>query len=234
MGAPSDAEQSPPRRPLDERLAEKPPRGDLGRPSDPIVATRVNLRVERPDDIAAVLVGVLMLQKSGEFGQTRLTERTLDGLVERLAEALGPKDIMRAEIEAYRVLDALVGGDRMEEEALRQVAERGPDGVIRYDPDASASDLIRRAIGERFDLKIDYFSRSRGEMNTRRITPQKFEAETYVEAYCHARRDVRVFRLNRMTRCVPIHGRPERAQQSPALPPHSDEKEPIQISLLED
>ena len=198
------------------------------------MAQRINLRVERPDEVASVLVGALVLQKCADFAQTRLPGRPIENLIDRLNKALGPKEIMRAEIEAYRVLDALVGGEVLDDDALKQVAERGPDGVIHYDPDAAPADLIRRAISEEFDLKIDYFSRSRGELNTRRITPERLEAETYVEAFCHARRDVRVFRLNRITRCLPIHGRTDRPAQAEALPQREDDREPIQISLLED
>ena len=104
-----------------------------------------------------------------------------------------------------------------------------------YDPRASVVDMLHRAIDAEFDLSIDYFSRQRGEMNTRTVTPKSLHAETYLEAYCHARRDQRVFRLNRITRCVPAKGRIDDdawAGQSPEK--RADGQGPAQISLLDD
>lgn len=221
------------RRPLDERLAERPLRADTrGVPEALIKDGPTSIRVERAEERTALLVGALMLKKASEQGQTRVFPRAVDSLIERAAAGLTPRQLMALEIEAYRVVDWMVGGDPSPRDT-NEVAQRRDDGVIVYDPDASVAELITRAIDEGFDLKIDYFSRSRGEMNTRRIRPTALEAEVYVQAFCHARKAERVFRLNRITRCIPIHGRPQQPATREALAA-SDDREPIQISLLED
>ena len=224
---------NPHRRPLDERLAERPLRADTrGVPEALVKDAPTSVRIERSEERTALLVGALMLRKAAEQGQTRVFPRAVETLIERAAAGLTPRELMALEIEAYRIVDWMVDGDATPRDT-KEVAQRRDDGVIVYDPDASVTELITRAIDEGFDLKIDYFSRSRGEMNTRLIRPIALEAEVYVQAYCHARRAERVFRLNRITRCIPIHGRPQQVVAREALAA-SDDREPIQISLLED
>ena len=223
--------QAPRRRPLDDRLAEREPRADGARP-DHLVKSRHELRVERPDELAALAVGALVLQKVDAFGQTRLLTRALDGLVERATAELTSEEMMRLEVEAYAVLDWLVDGEVVQRTDAEAVAHREGENII-YDPAAPAIELLQRALDEEFDVKIDYFSRRRGEMNTRRVTPLALEAETYLRGYCHARSDERVFRINRITRCVPVRGKAReimRVQAKAAEEP----AEPRQISLLDE
>ena len=223
------------RRPLNDRLADREPRSlDVG--ADPLTPrSSSTVRLDRPDEVAAAVVGAMILQKAREYGQTRVFERAIESIIDKATGPLTPEEVMRLEVEAYGILDWLVGGEPADDEALAAIASRA-DGVIVYDPHAPFADIIRRAISEEFDLKIDYFSKQRGQMNTRRITPYSVDAETYVSAYCHARRAERVFRLNRITRCIPVHGRPLsgpiRAKSSKE--DADDEDAPRQISLLDE
>ncbi|MCA9521803.1 MAG: WYL domain-containing protein [Myxococcales bacterium] len=57
---------------------------------------------------------------------------------------------------------------------------------------------IRRAMDEKLDLEIHYYSHWRREMTIRRVTPIKLDAARYLQAYCHLRDDERVFRLSRI------------------------------------
>lgn len=57
---------------------------------------------------------------------------------------------------------------------------------------------IRRALDEKSDLEIHYYSHWRREMTVRRVTPIKLDAARYLQGYCHLRDDERVFRLSRI------------------------------------
>lgn len=59
--------------------------------------------------------------------------------------------------------------------------------------------LIEQAIEEGFDLEMEYYARSRGEFTTRRITPESFEGDM-LYAYCHLRKEDRVFKVSRVKR----------------------------------
>jgi predicted DNA-binding transcriptional regulator YafY len=50
---------------------------------------------------------------------------------------------------------------------------------------------------------MEYYTHGRGELTHRRITPISLEAETYLHAYCHMRRDDRVFRISRIAELHP-------------------------------
>jgi len=219
-------------RPLDDRLADKNPR--RRRPADNLsLKNTVPLRMARADDIAVAAVGALLLRKIDEFGQTALFSNAIQSLIDRTTESLTAREVMMLEVEAYEILDWLVGHAAQETEPPEPVAVL-KDGRVYYDPNASTIELIMRAIHESFDLKVDYFSRSRGEMNTRRIRPIRVEAETYVRAYCHARKDERTFRLNRITRCIPVGGR--LLAPTPLVSSTTPEGDvpPRQMSLLDD
>lgn len=231
----SQSGESPPRRPLHDRLADRAPR-DVRPAPGPLLRTRTGLRLDRPEEHAVATVGAMILQKMAEFGQTRASRHVIDDLVARATETLTAEEVMRLEVEAFEIMDWLLGPG---------AAPPGPDGeapkpaavrrgnMVFYDPHAPVVALVERAIAEGFDLKIDYFSRRRGEMNTRRITPRALDAETYVRAYCHARRDERVFRINRITRAVPVGGRAvDPRGLVPA--PGADEATAQQMSLLDD
>mgnify|MGYP000923184634 CR=1 FL=1 len=215
------------RAPLDHRLAAHTPRTEIV--ATPLVRTHATLRVDRPDEIAATVVGAMLLSRVASFGQSRVPHRVVDEVLARATAGLTPEEVMHLEVEAYEILDWLVGGEERASDERLQTARRDGE-VVLYDPNASVVELVQRAIDEGFDVRIDYFSRSRGEMNTRRITPRAIDAETYVRAWCHARRDDRVFRLNRITRCVPISGLPVSVGQHTSQHDQPD-RAPEQISL---
>ena len=193
-------------RPLDERLRERAPR-TLDRVKDPIVRSpTVGMSLHSPSELAAVAVGLLVLRSVEEHGRTRLHERAIEDALQRATGALTAEEVMRLEVEAYEILDWLLGDDRPIES--RPEIAHVDDGAVVYEPEAQVIELVREAIFQGFDLKIDYFSRRRGEMNTRVITPVAIGADRYIRAWCHARRAERIFRLERIRRAVPVNGRP--------------------------
>ena len=163
---------------LNDRLADRQPRelaaGDIG----PVPASRAVVRLEANDELACAAVGALMLRKLAEFGQSRLPEPMVERLVSKLTTQLTSREVMNLEIEAYELLRWMAGPSHDEAHPERVVRREGD--TILYDPDSSVLERMQAAIVERFDVKIDYFSRQRGEMNTRRVTPERIDAETYV------------------------------------------------------
>lgn len=216
---------------LNDRLAERT--GTVNRKVQPapILQSAAQTRLAQSDEVAVAVVGALIVQKLAEFGQTRLYQRAADQIIERLTQQLTSPEVMELEVEAYELMDFLAGRAFTTDE---HPAAHRDGGRILYDPTASPLDLIQRAIDEGFDVKIDYFSRRRGEMNTRRITPRAVRAETYVNAFCHARQSERVFRISRITRCIPIHGTPDRPPASKPSIEHERDGGPAQLSLLDE
>lgn len=212
-------------RPLLGRLKEKEAR-PLDRMKEPIVKDeRFSVRLGRSEEVAAATVGLMMLDMVERTGRTRLFERAIDGALEQLTAELDPEEIMRLEVEAYEVLDWLVGDDQPVTSDLK-VARREQD-VILYDPDAPLEALIREALFQEFDVRIRYFTRKRAEITERIISPFAIAADKYVRAWCHARRAQRVFRMDRISYCVPVNGR-----EFPK--PSKPEQSADQLSLLDD
>lgn len=159
------------------------------------------------DERGAVALACLILENLREHGGTRASGRALESVLRKTLATFGPKEVMDIEVEAYELL--LWIGNAIDPDLPRQ--QKTDVGEI--DPKASQNDLIRWAIGGHHDLDMDYYSRGRGEVTHRRITPISLEAETYLHAYCHLRRDERVFRLSRIGDLRPVGGWPQRAQE---------------------
>lgn len=166
----------------------------------------VNLRT--PTERGVVALACLILEHLADQGGTRAPHRSLENVLRKVLGTLGPKEIMDIEIEAYEVLlwiGSSIDPDWKTDEAL----DPG-----HLDPHAGHAELVQWAIATAQDLELNYYSRNRGELTHRRITPISLEAETYVHAYCHLRRDERVFRISRIAELVPVGGW-ARARQKP-------------------
>ncbi len=165
------------------------------------------LAIERAEELVAASVGVLILERCGEHGGTLVPLRVVRALRGRLLEALSAREVMSLEVEAYRVLSwlAQIRGD-VAPPAPRVPPPPEGDQRVRYDADMPHIDLVRRAIAEDFDLEMTYYTQSRGQVTRRRITPLHLEAETYLHAYCHSRREERVFRISRIGEVKPVDG----------------------------
>lgn len=159
-----------------------------------------DVMLRTPAERGVVALACLILENLRESGGTCAPERPLEAVLKRTLGTLGPKEVMDLEIEAYEILlwiGSAIDPDWKTEEALDS------DSI---DPRASHVDLVRFAIATSQDLELDYFSRNRGELTHRRITPISFEAETYLHAYCHLRRDERIFRVSRIADLKPVGG----------------------------
>ncbi len=153
-----------------------------------------------PEERGVVALACLILENLREHGGTRVPERPLETVLRRSLATFGPKETMDIEIEAYEILLWL--GNAIDSEWSKQDHKTVED----INPESSYDDIIRWALGGSHDLEMDYYSRGRGELTHRRVTPISLEAETYLHGYCHLRRDERVFRLSRIADLHPVGG----------------------------
>ncbi len=160
------------------------------------------------DERGVVALACLILENLREHGGTRASGRALDTVLRKTLATFGPKEVMDIEIEAYEIL--LWIGRAID--PTWEAAESEGKTPGKVDEASSQVDLIHWAIASKLDLEMDYYSRGRGEFTHRQITPISLEAETYLHAYCHLRRDERVFRLTRIGALRPVGGWPKPVQ----------------------
>jgi proteasome accessory factor C len=149
-----------------------------------------------PGDMVDVEIeeGKVWIRMADHFSRpVRLTRAEALALYLKGTELLGAPGLPEA--EALRsALDKLA--DRLGREALGELrAEIGAAGV------SGPLEAIRRAVGERERVEIDYYSGSRDEVTTRRIDPEHlFSAlgNWYVVAWDHRSDDERLFRADRI------------------------------------
>jgi hypothetical protein len=201
-------ELAPPRPPiLSAWLDGRPPRPDAEQPLTLSSAPRL-VELLRPEQHAAAAVGLLILERLAAHGGTRLPTYVLRELRQALTEPLNSRDVMNLEVEAYDTMSWLAALEAAPEASPRQAPAAAHADVVEYDPSMPVLDLLRRAILEEFDVEMQYYTQSRGELTRRRVSPRVLQGETYLHAYCHTRQTERVFRLSRIAELRPVDGRP--------------------------
>lgn len=206
-----------------ERLQRAPARE---RDSIDFGETVGDITLRSPDERGTVALACLILENIREAGGSRASSRTLESVLKKVLATLGPKEVMDIEIEAYEMLlwiGKSIDPDWQVEENL-DIEDINPhDGPV---------ELIQFAIANATDLELDYYSRNRGELTHRRVTPISFEAETYLHAYCHLRRDERIFRVSRIADMKPVGGW-SRIKKVRPQEPEKEEKDTGQMSLID-
>jgi len=205
-------------RTIEALFGDAKPREDLEE-GDPVRAADSAVRavLSRGDERAAVTVGALLLAKVRERGGTRVDSEALARASERLLSQFTEMEQARIKREVARTLLWLWEAMGSDEATADGAADAGaglsdeedeeqtlliPDRIY---PVGDKLDLIRRAIADKQDLEIDYFTFYRGKLAWRRISPVELEGEDYVIAWCHWRQDQRRFRISRIRslRAVP-------------------------------
>lgn len=184
--------------------------------------SQADVTLRTPTERGVVALACLVLDQLAEHGGTRAPQRTLENVLRKNLATLGPKEIMDIEIEAYELL--LWIGSAIDPDWKTDTFD-----ASTINPHAGHTELVQYAIATHQDLELDYYSRNRGELTHRRITPISLEAETYVHAYCHLRRDERVFRVSRIAELRPVGGWSKIKRTVPAK---ADEVDDGQIDLL--
>jgi len=181
-----------------ERLQGADPRFEEGESEMNFGDSPDQVVLETPEERGVAALACLILENLDEQGGTKAPQRALESVARKTLETFDRKEVMEIEVEAYEILLWLASAidpswSRREPEVVREVT-----------PESSNLELIRWAIAGHYDLKMEYYTHGRGELTHRRITPISLEAETYLHAYCHMRRDDRVFRTSRIAEMEPV------------------------------
>jgi hypothetical protein len=171
----------------------------------------------------AVGAACLLLETLREHGGTSVPGRPLEGVLRKLLGSFDARTNMEIEIEVYETL--LWIGRTLDPNWNRVETEE-----TAQDPRKGSIPLVHWSIAQQTDLEIDYYSRNRGELTTRTISPLRLDAETYLHAYCHLRREERIFRLSRIAAMKPVGGWKKLRSRSAKGNKPSDDR---QMDLLE-
>ncbi len=183
-----------------EKLDKASPRVDEGEEELEFPPSPAEVALRTSEERGAVALACLILENLRDHGGTRVPKRGLETVLRKTLASFGPKEVMDIEVEAYEILLWL--GNAIDPEWSQEATT----DVHHVDESSSYDDLIRWAIGGNHDLEMDYYSRGRGELTHRRVTPISLDAEIYLHAYCHLRHDERVFRLSRIADLRPVGG----------------------------
>lgn len=153
---------------------------------------------EKVDERAALLVGALLLKNLKEMRGTLIKRKVLDRVIKKLSQDFSEFSLELIEEESQEIMSWLESGEVVTDPSYYEdfwfEKPRYPEHTYAT---KDTIRLIEEAIKRGFDLIIEYYSRGSGEFNTRKITPKSFDGEM-LEAYCHLRKDDRVFKVSRI------------------------------------
>ena len=141
-----------------------------------------------------LLTAALVLQGLG--AHVDLPVRPTADLLQRLTQALPPKESQAAQLHARRILEeveaAIAGYLRL---PSWQIDVQGEQVYAR----------IKKALEKGEEITIVYWNAESGQPIQRRIIPYHIETRRrirYLHAWCHLRQDERIFRLDRIEKIV--------------------------------
>jgi proteasome accessory factor C len=128
-------------------------------------------------------------------------------------------------LETLNGLPELAEGGALESVTLKLMAAAGEEGLRAASlagpevgpADSAVLDIVRSAIRDRSQLRLEYFSAQRDQVSERDVDPLRLyslDNTWYFEAYCHSAKGLRTFRLDRVQEIRP-NGQPAAAQVRP-------------------
>jgi proteasome accessory factor C len=128
-------------------------------------------------------------------------------------------------LETLNGLPELAEGGALESVTLKLMAAAGEEGLRAASlagpevgpADSAVLDIVRSAIRDRSQLRLEYFSAQRDQVSERDVDPLRLyslDNTWYFEAYCHSAKGLRNFRLDRVQEIRP-NGQPAAAQVRP-------------------
>jgi len=118
-------------------------------------------------------------------------------LMRELLEQLDSRVLADALSPAVRKIEALLGSGKVKQKDIRR---RFRLIAARHRPvDDQIFRIVSTAVLQRKRLHLLYFSRSRGEILNRTVSPQRliwYNSNWYLDAWCHLREDFRSFSLD--------------------------------------
>ncbi len=151
------------------------------------------------DQRAVAAVGTLLVWKLIQHGGSNLPVGPAAEVAEQLITSFPETDRHRLEAEAMEIFRWLEDSLNLLGDDWEEGDERGMyPWEDREFPDDGRVALIERAIREKYDLQIEYFTYRRNSMSQRRVTPLTIENGRILLARCHWRRDERRFAIHRI------------------------------------
>jgi hypothetical protein len=155
--------------------------------------------IDEPDERAVAAVGALLVWKLIQHGGSNLPVGPAADAANRLIETFPDTDRHRLEQEAAEILRWLEDALNLLGDGWEAVEERGMyPWEDREFPCEDKLETLHRAIRERADLEVEYFTYRRNSMSRRRITPLEIQDERILRARCHWRDDERSFAIHRI------------------------------------
>lgn len=183
-----------------------------------------DFKIEGDSERGAAALACLILEQIRRHGGTRISERSVNALLERLMGSFSQQELMDIEVEAYEIFEWL--GQSIAPDSSLPPSEEIE--ALSPPPNHSVVTTIERAIELRRDLVIQYFTGGRAELTRRRVTPLRLEAEKYLHAYCHKRQDDRVFRVSRVRQVSWLNEAPP-PLQPPAVEEVTEEENDVPL-----
>lgn len=178
---------------LASHLSEQEPRHLT--PALPFTAkTSQPWQVENAENKAMVALSLIVTCHIVHYAHAIFPEKEIAFLRDSILQSFGVHDAVRLEVEAYDLINWFAG-------AMNETWQMPTNAqVLPQQPgtDNALIPVLQRAIAQKRDLLMRYYTGSRGEFSERRITPLEVTAEKYLIAFCQLRQEERVFRLSRI------------------------------------
>jgi predicted DNA-binding transcriptional regulator YafY len=155
--------------------------------------------IEEPGERAVAAVGALLVWKLIQHGGSKLPVGPAARAANQLVESFSEVDRHRLEQETAEILRWLEDALNLLGDDWEEVEERGMyPWEDREFPCEKKMETLRRAIHEKADLEVEYFTYRRNSMSRRRVTPLEIQDERILRARCHWREDERSFAIHRI------------------------------------
>lgn len=155
--------------------------------------------IEEPEERAVAAVGALLVWKLIQHGGSSLPVGPAARAAKELMESFPETDRHRLEQETAEILRWLEDALNLLGDSWEELEERGMyPWEDREFPCEHRMDTLRRAIQEKADLEVEYFTYRRNSMSRRRVTPLEIQDERILRARCHWREDERSFAIHRI------------------------------------
>lgn len=151
--------------------------------------------IEDPQTKAAVAMALVLASHLAKYASTSLSKSQLNQARDSLMHEMQARDAVNIEGEAYEMLQWFAGAI---DESWKKQANKSTIESISETSSEALIQIIQSAIQNHRDLEMQYYTSSRADFSERIVTPIEITAEKYLIAYCHTRKEERVFRLTRI------------------------------------
>lgn len=178
---------------LAERLSQQPARSTLAGQvtlkshSEPFVVDDMSSK-------AVLAMSLLLTSHLVQHAQSSFSQTSLFELRDKLLSGFSAGDNVSIEVEVYELLNWFAVA--IDPDWDVRTGEPRDEASLAHEH--SQTDALERAIREKRELFMHYYSGGRGEFTQRRIKPLQITAEKYLIAFCYLRNEERVFRLSRI------------------------------------